>query len=196
MTRGNTSTVTAALTINRSVRAPEVLRSEGAVAAPAIVVSCLVDAQLTASPYDFNLNDQRWIERSFLTADTAKWSWFVGPKIGGTQPLVLKLRPIVEMRRVNSSFVTAETSNVQQYEIRASVSVPFSERFPEVMSRIAASFKVAQSLVESITGLLTALAAFLAFVGIKRWRKKRAKPPAGVRPYASTLSSTANSPAD
>ena len=146
-------------------------------AAPAIVVSCLVDARLAASPYDFNLNDQGWIQRSFLTADTAKWSWFVGPKIGGSQTLLLQLRPIVEMRPAqggSASFVSAEeTSNVRQYEITASVSVPFTERVPEVMSRLAASFKVAQGLVESITGLLTALAALLAFLGIKRWRKKR-----------------------
>jgi hypothetical protein len=44
------------------------------------------------------------------------------------------------------------------------------------MSRLAGTFKVAQGLVEGITGLLLALAALGATAGIRRSKAKRAPP--------------------
>ncbi len=176
MTRGDTATVTAAVTLNRSVLPNRVLQSSGAVAAPAIVVSCVIEAQLSGSGYDFNVDNRAWVPRSFLTADTARWTWYVGPKIGGTQTLVLNVRPIVNIHttRSSSSFVTAETADVQQYPIKVHVNVPWTERPAEVMSRLAATFKVAQGLVEATTALLVAVSALLGFVLHKRSRSKRA----------------------
>jgi MYXO-CTERM domain-containing protein len=45
------------------------------------------------------------------------------------------------------------------------------------MSRLAETFKVAQSLVEAMSGLLVALIALAAALGIRRRRKARSPQP-------------------
>jgi len=176
MTRGDTATVTAAVTLDRNMSPSRVLESVGAVAAPAIVVSCAIEAQLSASLYDFNLSEHEWVPRSFLTSDTARWTWYVGPKIGGTQTLVLDVRPIVRLHHVDEPEASdiVEKADVQSYTITVQVRVPWTERPAEIMSRLAGTFKVAQGLVEGITGLFLALVALGAAVGIRRSKAKRA----------------------
>jgi hypothetical protein len=178
MTRGDTATVTAVVTLDRTMLPSRVLQSAGAVAAPAIVVSCAIEAQLSAPLYDFNLNEHEWVSRSFLTSDTARWTWYVGPKIGGTKTLVLNVRPIVRVHHVDESEASniVERADVQSYPIKVQVRVPWTERPAEIMSRLAGTFKVAQGLVEGITGLLLALAALATTAGIRHSKAKRAPP--------------------
>lgn len=177
MTRGDTSPVTAAVTINPNAQPREVLQSTGATAGPPSIVTCSISAQLTASPYQFNVSDPGWQTRSFLTTDTASWVWYVGPKLGGTHTLLLSIRPIVAMRSTTSQggYVSTSSSDIQQYEIGANVSVPWTERPAEIMSSIAANLKVAQGLVEATTALIVALVALAAALGFKR-RSNRAPP--------------------
>jgi hypothetical protein len=178
MTRGDTATVTTAVTLDRPMLPSRVLQGAEAVATEAIVVSCVIEARLSASSYDFNLNERGWVSRSFLTSDTAHWTWYVGPKIGGTQTLILNVRPIVRRRPVSGSdaSASAESADVQSYPIKVQVKVPWPERPAEVMSRLAGTFKVAQGLVEGTTALLAALLALAAVVGIKRSKAKGAPP--------------------
>jgi hypothetical protein len=94
-----------------------------------------------------------------LTADTARWSWYVTPKVGGTHTLTLKVRPIVKEQRedrTTPASVSAENSNVQEYETSVDVKVPLTERPQETMSRLAATFKVAEGLVTALTALVAA----------------------------------------
>jgi hypothetical protein len=176
MTRGDTTTVTAAVTLDQSALPSRVLRSTGAVASPAIVVACVIEARLGASSYIFNLDERGWLSRSFLTSDTARWTWNVGPKVGGTQTLTLEVRPIVRLAPASGSsdFAGAESSDVQSYPIKVQVKVPWTERPAEVMSRLADTFKVAQGLVEATTALLAALLALAAVLGIRRSKAKDA----------------------
>lgn len=187
MTRGDTATVTAAVTLDRNMLPSRVLESVGAVAAPAIVVSCAIEAQLSASLYDFNLSEHEWVPRSFLTSDTARWTWYVGPKIGGTQTLVLDVRPIVKLHHVDEPEASdiVERADVQSYPITVQVRVPWTERPAEIMSRLAGTFKLAQRLVEGTTGLLLALVALGAAAGIRRSKAKRAPPKTSGEPDQS-----------
>lgn len=75
------------------------------------------------------------------------------------------------------SYVSNETTNIASYVIRARVKVPLSQRVPEMMSSVAATFRVAQGYVEAATGLIAAIIAFGAAIGIKRLRQKRAGKP-------------------
>ncbi|HTZ86597.1 MAG TPA: hypothetical protein VMB05_08000 [Solirubrobacteraceae bacterium] len=176
MTRGNTETVKAALTLNRSLPPERILQSTSATAAPAIVVSCVVDARLRSSTYTFAIDDRTWQEKSFLETDTAHWEWYVGPKIGGDQKLSLDVRPIVSVRRSNEPEEAArpEEASIETYAIDVKVQVPWTERPAELMSRLADTFKVAQGLVETLTGLITALVALAAVLGFKRAKAARA----------------------
>jgi hypothetical protein len=108
--------------------------------------------------------------------NTAQWTWYVGPKIGGNQTLLLDVRPIVKIRRPGEqdSFASAESANIQTYPIKVHVDVPWTERPAELMSRLADTFKVAQGLIEAMTGVLTALLALAAVLGIRRARSKSA----------------------
>jgi len=181
MKRGDTQTVTAAVTLSRRVAPERVLNSVSAAASPAIVVSCIIDARLRASRYAFTVDNQTWQQRSFLTMNTARWTWYVGPKIGGNQTLLLDMRPIVKVRYASGrdSFASAEDANIQTYAIKVHVDVPWTERPAELMSRLADTFKVAQGLIEAMTGVLTALVALAAALGIKRARSKGAGPSDG-----------------
>lgn len=177
MTRGDTETVAAAVTLNQSAPRDQVLRRLGAAEEPGVVVSCRLQAQLNASPYQFEVNEQGWVERSLLTAETVRWSWYVTSKIGGTHALVLNLRPIVRVRpraSTTEADVSVEDSNVQQYETSVHVNVPWTERPQEIMSRLAATFKIAESLVQALTFFVVAAVSLGAALGVRR-RKKRAR---------------------
>ena len=183
MTRGDSETLTAAVTLNQSVPPARILHRPGAAEEPGVVVSCRVQAKLDYSHYQFEVSPTRWVERSLLTTDTARWSWFVKAKIGGSHTLVLNLRPIVMLRREAGSpaaIALSSPSNVQLYETAVDVSVPWTERPQETMTRLAATFEVAESLVKTLTGLVLALIALGAVLGIRRrhGRKKRAQPTA------------------
>jgi hypothetical protein len=178
MTRGGTDTVIAAVTLGRSIPPDEIIHREGAVAEPGVVVSCLLRAELTASKYEFEIVPTGWVERSLHTTDTARWSWYVTPKIGGANSLVLKVRPIVRIRPEDSGEavpVSAIESNVLEYETSAHVDVPWTERPQETMSRLAATFKVAEELVTALTALVAALIALGATLGIRRFRRRKAE---------------------
>ena len=183
MTRGSTAAVTAAVTLDRSVVPERVLRSARATEAPAIVVSCIVDARLAGSEYAFTINDRSWQARSFLIANTARWAWYVSPKIGGDQALSLEVRPIVSVRYASnrSPPVSAANASLETYPVKVHVDVPWTERPAELVSRVADTLKVAQGLVEAMTGLLVALAGLLTAAGIRRKRVKHesADEPAG-----------------
>lgn len=176
MTRGETTTVVAAVTLEQSLPPARVLRRKEAAEEAGVVVSCRVQARLGASHYDFEIETEDWVERSLLTTDTARWSWHVTPKLGGEQTLVLQVRPIVEFRRAQgrSILASASRSSVQEYETSVDVSVPWSERPQETMTRLAATFNVAEDLVKALTGLLVAISLFgSAVLGLRFWKKKK-----------------------
>jgi hypothetical protein len=177
MTRGDSSAVTAAVTLDQSTPPTRVLHRPGAVAEPGVVVSCLIRAQMTASKDDFDVDHTGWVERSLLTTDTARWSWYVTPKIGGTHTLVLSVQPIVAMRskRGIGQALASTTSDIGQYETRVHVNVPWSERPQEIMSRLAETFNVAEGMVKALTALVVAIIGLLAALGIRR-KRDRAKP--------------------
>jgi hypothetical protein len=177
MERGNSDLVRASLTLNQSVPADEVLRSPDVAEEEAVVVSCRIQARLTASEYEFEIDETDWVERSLLTNDTVHWSWNVTPKLGGTHSLVLNVRPIMTTQEADGTaglLASAQSSNVQQYETDVHVKVPWNERPTEFMTRLASTFEVAEGLVVALTGLIVALGALLAALGIKKRRDQRA----------------------
>jgi hypothetical protein len=177
MTRGDPEAVTAAVTLNQSTPPKLVLHRAGATAEPGVVVSCHVQAQLSASRYEFDVDAKDWVERSLETADIARWEWMVTPKVCGTQTIVLSVQPIVTVKApagTKEPPVPGKAPNVQQYEMRVHVNVPWTERPQETMSRLAATFKVAEGAVKALTGLIVAVLALLGVLGIRSWRKKRA----------------------
>ncbi|MDQ4040782.1 MAG: hypothetical protein M3141_03430 [Actinomycetota bacterium] len=179
MTRGDAEIVVAAVTLDRSAPADRILRRGGAADEPGVIVSCRVQARLVASPYEFELSERKWVERSLLTADTRRWSWYVTPKVGGDHTLILNVRPIMRIKAsgdVPVSVLEAASSNVQEYETAVHVDVPWTERPQETMSRIAATLEVAEGLVRAATALLAALLALLAVLGVRR--RTRRSPPA------------------
>jgi hypothetical protein len=176
MTRGDSASITAAVTLDKSIPRQEVLHRRDDLTAeePGLVVSCRIDARLRASHYQFEVSGRGWVARSLLTTNTARWSWYVTPKLGGTHTILLDLRPILLLHDTETGSATAETANVQQYETSVHVSVPWTERPQETMSRIAATFKVAEALVKAITLLVVALVALGAALGIRGRKKTRA----------------------
>jgi hypothetical protein len=170
MSRGDSSTVTAAVTLNQSIPRDRVLHRPGAAEEPGVVVSCRVQARLSASHYDFDVSTKQWIERSLQTTDTAKWSWFVTPKLGGTHSIVLLVRPIM---RFGSAKLSPENSNIRQYETSVHVKVPWNEMPNELMSQLAETFKVAEGLVTAATALIIALVALAGVLGFRKVRKNK-----------------------
>lgn len=175
MTRGDSETVTAAVTLNQELPANEVLGGSEIVEEAGILVSCRLQAQLRASHNEFDIEEEGWSERSVLTTDTARWSWSVTPKVGGTNTLVLYLRPIMKVKTGSSSEDLATKSNVQQYETSVHVDVPWTEWPLEAMSKLAAALKVAESLVKALTLLVVALTALGTAFGLHSRKKKRGR---------------------
>jgi hypothetical protein len=176
MRRGDSETVTAAVTLNQSAPPEKVLHRPRATEELGVVVSCQIEARLSSSPYQFDVNPTGWVTRSLLTTDTARWTWYATPKIGGTHTLVLSLRPIVRVQQPASTtpISVSAQSDVQQYETEVHVNVPWNERPQETMTRLAATFGVAQTLIEAMTAFVVALVALGTALGIRRHRRKRA----------------------
>jgi hypothetical protein len=176
MTRGDSGTVVAAVTLDSSIPRKKVLhRSDDLTAEePGLVVSCRVEARLEASRYQFDVNETGWVARSLLSTNVARWSWYVTPKLGGTHTIVLDLRPILTIKNAETHEVSTEAANVQQYETRVHVSVPWTERPQETMARLASTLKVAESLVKAMTLLVIALVALGAALGIRMRKRSRA----------------------
>jgi len=178
MTRGDPSLVAAAVTLDQTTPPDQLLRRSGATGESGFLVSCHVQARLGASQYSFELDQTDWVDRSLLTANTARWSWYVRPKIGGTQTLVLQVRPVVKIRAGNADTTTAAEGNasIAEFETKVHVTVPWTERPQETMTRLAATFNVAEGLVKAMTGLLTAVLALFGALGLGRligWLRAR-----------------------
>ncbi|MBO0879708.1 MAG: hypothetical protein J2P17_04925, partial [Mycobacterium sp.] len=168
MTRGESAPVTAAVTLDQKTPAVQILHRSATADEENFLVSCTVQARLTASTYEFEIDPADGVDRSFLITDTAQWSWFVTPKTGGNHTLVLQLHPIVEIRAeaANRESATAESdSNSKEYETNVHVTVPWRERIQETMSSLAATFHVAEGLIEAITSTAVALLGLLAAIG-------------------------------
>jgi hypothetical protein len=181
MTRGNTTPVAAAVTLARHRPGDVVLRG----ASPGMVkrvwvVSCLFQARLSYSDYEFDVEPAGWQARSTFTSNTAHWTWFVKPKLGGDHTLVIELRPVLELKsRSGHQFDTSlAASDIAEYPVSADVSVPWQERPAELMSEVANDLKVAEGLVKAATGLVVAIGALLAALGIRRLLRRRAAPQA------------------
>lgn len=177
MTRGEAAAVAAAVTLDDSAPPEQVLHRANATAEPGFLVSCHVQARLRASSYEFDVDQSDWVDRSLLTADTAHWSWYVTPKIGGAHTLVLQLRPVVKVRPEGSGSESTAAdldASIAEYETSVDVNVPWTERPQETMSRLAATFQVAEGLVKAVTGLVVALGALLTALGVRRRRRRNA----------------------
>jgi hypothetical protein len=176
MQRGDAETVTAAVTLNLTAPPETILRRVGAQDEPGLVVSCNVSARLVASKYEFKVDETRWITRSLLTADTARWSWFVTPKIGGDHEIRLEFRPILAARPEDPADIEsaqAEDFDIRPVDISVHVDVAWDEWLNEQMSRLARTFKTGEGMVKAMTVLVVALTALGAALGIKRKKNKR-----------------------
>lgn len=177
MTRGDTDTVVAAVTLNQTTPPDQILDRAGATEKGGVLVSCQVQARLMHSPHEFEVEPEDWVGRTNLVhGDTSEWSWYVTPKVGGTNVLVLEVRPFVTTRSQDTtqpSVLEAE-SDVEQYTTRVQVDVSWTERPQETMSRLAATFNVAEGLVRALTLFLVAVLSLAAVLGIRRHKKKSA----------------------
>jgi hypothetical protein len=170
MRQGDTETVGAAVTLNRT--APRERLLPGADGEDAgVVVTCRLQARLDAAQDDFDVSDEGWVERSLLGGDTATWRWFVTPKLGGTHSLTLRVRPIVRQRPTGrpSEADVAAASAIREYEARVDVDVPWNKRPEELMTRMASVLGVAEGLIKALTALLVAALALV--VGWKKLRR-------------------------
>lgn len=172
---GDSDIVRAAVTLDYAAPPEKVLPRTDAARGPGLVVSCRLQARLTASKHEFELNDGDWIERSVFQTDTARWVWDVTPKLGGDHSLTLFVRPIVRQRKEGgaSDVPIATESDIRDYETRVHVDVPWNKRPEEFMTRAASTLNVAEGLVKALTGLIVAVVALLAVVvGLRKRRTK------------------------
>jgi hypothetical protein len=131
MTRGDTDTVAAAVTLNQSLPLEWILNRTGIVAARGLLASCEQSARLVSSSHQFEVDPSRWVGRSLLSTDTARWSWYLTPKIGGTHDLILDVRPIMSVTPIGdvlATDVSATRSNVLEYDASVHVRVGEYER--------------------------------------------------------------------
>jgi hypothetical protein len=142
-----------------------------------LVVSCRLQARLTASPYEFDINDSDWIDRSVYATDTARWVRSVTPKLGGDRTLTLFVRPIVSQQEEGGFSETARAaeSDIRDYTTRVHVNVPWNKRPEELMTQVSSTLNVAENLVKALTALIVAVLALLAAIPrVRKWRRKRA----------------------
>jgi hypothetical protein len=178
MKLGDSSDVRAAVSLNRSAPPEQVLPRTDAVGAPGLVVSCRLQARLSASEYDFDIDDSGWIDRSVYATDTVRWVWTVTPKLGGDHTLTLYVRPIVsqELAGADSETSRAAKANIRDYTTSVHVDVPWNKHPEELMTQIASTLSVAEGLVKGLTALILALVALLAALPrLRKWRRKRAE---------------------
>jgi hypothetical protein len=175
MTRGDPAAVAAAITLDVATPPDQVLRRPDAEGESGFLVSCHVQARLRVSQYEFEVEENSWIDRSLLTSDTVRWSWFVTPKVGGTQTLILQVRPVVVITDPDAStapMVTESDASIMELETTIHVAVPWTERPQEIMSRLAAMFKVAEGLIKAITAVVLALGVLFAALGARKWLQR------------------------
>ena len=177
MKLGDSSEVSAAVTLDQSAPPEKVLPRTDAVGEPGLVVSCRLQARLTASKYEFDIDDSGWIDRSVYAMDTARWVWIVTPKLGGDHTLTLFVRPIVsqELTGADSETSQAAEANIRDYTTRVHVDVPWNKRPEELMTQIASTLNVAENLITALTAVIVAVIAFFAALPrLRKWRRKRA----------------------
>ncbi|MFK5635982.1 hypothetical protein ACI3EQ_15510 [Ornithinimicrobium sp. LYQ103] len=182
MTSGESSVVAFAVTLDQTTPADEILQRPGPQEEFGYRVSCRVQALLEGSPYEFEISEGDWVDRSFVTTDTARWSWYVTPKIGGDSTLVTRIRPILHIEDLDAGFVTEEDldSSIKEFETRVSVTVPWTERPQEMLSRLAKTLQIAEGFVKALTGVVLAVGGLFAALGIKKYvsRKRNQEDPA------------------
>lgn len=171
MTRGDSTSVTAAASVDFALPPREVLPGSGTTESKGIILTCTIEARLNASPWDLNISNTGWMSASFLTSETVTWTWYVSPKVGGTQTLILSVKPFV--KESGSAEPTPEQYDVANYTITAHVHVPWTQVPAEIMSSIAANLKIADGLVKAATTLVLAVLALLTATGLKKRRKKK-----------------------
>lgn len=178
MDLGVSETVRAAVTLDQTAPPETVLPGTTAAGESGVVVSCSLQARLSASRYEFDVEENNWVSRSLYTTDTARWVWRVTPKLGGTRTLSLFVRPIVVLRgnTGNPDAALAAESDIREYTTRVHVSVPWNKRPEEVMTQVASLLNVAEGLVQALTVLVIALAGLGAALGYRR-RKRRTQNP-------------------
>jgi hypothetical protein len=182
MTKDESDEVKAAVSIDQRLRTADILTETEEVIeeAEVKVVSCQVQARLTFSSDAFDVDPAGWIERSFLTGETVRWTWLVTPMEGGDQSLVLELRPIV---MVDDDALLAADSDVQEYPISIDVAVPIKEQATGVMDDIEDFMLSAKGVLVAFAALLGAVVAVLA--AIRSLRRRSAKGNGGTPEDAS-----------
>lgn len=181
MTRGDTESVGAAVTLEHEPPASKVIRTHSLDGStrPLVMVSCVIDAQLTAAPRQFDVATSSWVERSLLTTSTARWHWFVTPREGGSHTLMLSLRPVVHVRRLHAragAGILVSDSAVFEYPIAVRVRVPWTQWLPQQMSSLAATLNIAKGLLEAITAFVLAALALAAALRLRKGRSSGAGP--------------------
>jgi hypothetical protein len=167
MERGVSTLVAAAVSVDRSTPASKVIEGAPSVDdSVAVRVSCQVEAQLAGDPAVFVISDTTWQSRSLLTSPTATWYWFVTPRRGGDQALVLNVRPIVRVERVTGTSTLGDVpASTETFGISVAVGVPMDQAAAEVLGRI-------EGFLLSLEGLLTAIAGVVVS-GLALWRFRR-----------------------
>lgn len=168
MRRGDAHTIEAAVTLQIEVPPQKILESEEAIGRR-VRVSCAVEAELRASKEEFDIQEQGWQSQSLLTSPTARWTWSVTPKRGGTHELVLAVRPVITLDDDSATLPSFEAST-QRYQIAADVSVTPYQRLIEGMDRLASLLTSAQGMVVAFTALVSAIIALRLTI-----RRRRAK---------------------
>jgi hypothetical protein len=167
MTRDVGTPVRAAVTLDETAPAREVLsggRNPGSVA---IAVSCDVEARLAADPAEFTISDTGWRSQSLATADTARWVWFVTPHRGGRHTLALDVRPIVRIQDLGGGQAEPITATTETFEVAVSVRVPPDETARKTLDR-------GRTLALAVSGFLAALTGVVAAaVGLRRVVSRR-----------------------
>jgi hypothetical protein len=178
MDLGDSTDVHAAVTLNTSLPPKEVLPRTNAVSGePGLVVTCRLQARLSAPADEFNVDNRDWVENSFLGTDTVRWVWSVTPKLGGDHTLTVYVRPFVVQRpegHLTEADLASEETTLE-YTTRVHVNVPWNKRPEELMAQIASTLNAAEGLVKALTALIVAIVALLvAIPKLRRRKKKRA----------------------
>jgi hypothetical protein len=173
MTLGDSDVVRAAVTLDQSTPPDKILQRTGAAQETGLVVSCRLQARLSASPDAFDVSETGWISRALLASQTQRWDWHVTPRIGGTHTLILYVRPIVKTTYHNVEEALAAESDVRDYATRVHVNVPWNKRPEEFMTRVASTLNVTTGLVKAFAALIVALGAVLTALRGLRGRRSR-----------------------
>jgi hypothetical protein len=173
---GNSQPITATVAlVNTKIPPPKALDTQGKIAGP-LLVSCVIEAELRAAKAEFDIEPQSWQLRSLHTSDTARWTWFVTPKLGGRQELELAFRPViavkVEQERENADpLPREEMASEHTYPIMVNVAVPRDQWMAEKFDRVTVLFKSAAGMITAFTLLVAAFIALLV-----KWRQGKSSP--------------------